>query len=34
MIDKGNFEIAYVVDDVFDDKQDSFLVLLSRYNGE
>ena len=34
MIEKGDFELAYVVDDVDNDKNDSFIVVLSCFNGQ
>lgn len=34
MIEKEDFELAYICEDVNDDKNDSFLVLLTKYNGD
>ena len=33
MVEKQEFELAYIVDDVDNDKTDSFIVVLSRFNG-
>ena len=34
MIEKEDYELAYVCEDVHNDKNHSFLVLLTRFNGE
>ena len=34
VIERDEYEIAYVCEDINNDKNDSFLVLLTRFNGE
>ena len=34
VIEREEYEVAYVCEDINNDKNDSFLVLLTRFNGE